>query len=74
MVLWDTEDNLWLLTPKEFDQLPNNIELESIAGEKVIKGVDYIDNDTRGNYLAYGIRNPHEHALKHLFLTFLLKT
>lgn len=44
-----------LLTPKEFAALPDGTVLVSIMGERVVKGRDAIDDDTRGGYLAYGL-------------------
>jgi hypothetical protein len=70
------EDNgsgrLYLFTEAEFNKLPDGIVLESIMGDKVIKGKDYIDLDQRFGYLAYGVRDPWNHPEKHLFLIFVL--
>jgi hypothetical protein len=73
MVLWEKGSNLYLLTPSEFNQLPDGIELESITGTKKIKGVDNIDLDTRWGYTAYGVVDPWNHSHKNLFLLFTLK-
>ncbi len=43
-----------LLTPEELNRLPDGIMLISICGEEIIKGVNYIDDDTRAGYLAFG--------------------
>lgn len=51
---WDEEKTLWLVTPQEFARLPDGMELTAIDGEKVIKGKDYIDDDTRCGHMAYG--------------------
>jgi len=48
------DENLWLITPEQFENLPDGTELISINGDKVVKGEDYIDQDTRGGYLAFG--------------------
>ena len=72
MQLWDEETGLYLFTEKEYNQLPDGIELESISGKIRVKGVDPIDMDTRWGILAVGIRNPFEHELKDLFLLFTL--
>jgi hypothetical protein len=72
MILWDQETGLYLFNEKEFNQLPDGIELESIGGKVKIKGQDTIDNDTRFGYLAFGVRNPFEHEHKDLFLLFVL--
>ena len=53
---WDEEKTLWLLTPEEFEQLPDGTELTDIFGESAIKGQDYIDQDTRFGHLAYGLK------------------
>ena len=70
---WNEE--LWLFTPEEYEQLPDGIELYSImAGDKpVVKGVDTIDMDTRFGHIAYGVNDPWNHELKDLFLVFKLK-
>jgi len=70
MKQWNTE--LWLFTPEEFHKLPDGIELVSINGNKAIKGKDYIDQDTRFGYLAYGVMFPWDHELKDTFLIFSL--
>ena len=51
-----TEKNIELITPKEFDELPDGTELYSITGRRVIKGVDEINQDTRNGCLAYGLK------------------
>jgi len=73
MMLWSNETKLYLLTPSEFVQLPDGFVLESILEETVVKGKDYIDDDLRGGYLAYGIRDPHNHPNRDDILLFLLK-
>ena len=72
MILWDDETRLYLFNEKEFEQLPDGIELESISGKAKIKGQDTIDMDTRFGYLAVGVRNPFEHEHRDLFLLFTL--
>ncbi len=49
------DDPLWLLTPAEFGWLPDGTTLICIDGHRVVKGVDSIDQDTRGGYLAFGL-------------------
>ncbi len=44
-----------LLSVEEFTRLPDGTRVVSIFGEEKIKGRDYIDNDTRGGRLAYGL-------------------
>ena len=75
MTPWSKEENpvLWLLTPEEFSQIPNETVMDCIDGTTVIKGKDYIDNDTRGGHLAFGIRGIENHPLRNLLQTFLLK-
>lgn len=51
---WDG-NGLYLIPLKDWPNWPNGVELTSILGEKVIKGKDYIDEDTRGGLLAFGI-------------------
>lgn len=64
---WDK--NLWLLTPDEFNDLPDGTILIAIDGEQVVKGESHIDMDIRAGYLAYGF-NLATAPLKwkHLFL------
>lgn len=73
MVKWD--DELYIFTLEEYEQLPNGIELYSITGESKIKGKDFIfiDGDIRFGHMAYGVKNPWSHELKDLFLIFKLK-
>lgn len=70
MAPWD--DKLYLLTPEEFQQLPDGIELTCIDDTKAIKGIDAIDQDIRFGHLAYGVNDPWNHPLKDLFLIFKL--
>jgi hypothetical protein len=46
--------NVDLIQPDHFDHLPKGTVLTSFNGARKAKGVDYIDNDTRGGFLAYG--------------------
>ena len=58
MMVWERpihEENLWLLTKEEFDEVPNGTVLISINEKPVVKGKDYIDDDTRLGVLAYGL-------------------
>jgi hypothetical protein len=57
-------ENIWelpngksvaLLTPEQLKDIQDGTELVSIGGRRVVVGKDYIDNDTRFGYLAYGI-------------------
>ena len=50
---WNEE--LWLLTINEYNELPDNTQLKCIDNEIVIKGKDYIDLDTRFGVIAYGL-------------------
>ncbi len=67
---WDEE--LWLFTPEEFEQVPEGTVLECINGKSHTIGKDYIDMDTRYGYIAYGVRNPLQHELAPLFMQFVL--
>ena len=71
MTPWDQE--LYLFTPEEYEQLPDGIELTCIDGDTVVKGKDYIDMDTRFGHTAFGVKDPWNHPLKDLFLVFKLK-
>ena len=51
-----TEKNIRLISPEEFDSLPDGTELYSITGRKVVKGVDEVPQDTRNGSLAYGLK------------------
>jgi hypothetical protein len=75
MQLWSKDSGLYLFTVEEFNQLPDGIALESISGatKYYIKGKDKVDLDTRFGYLAFGVKDPWNHELKNLFLTFVLK-
>ena len=45
-----------LLTPEEFERVPDGVTFYSIFGDPLIKGTDdYFDDDTRGGHLPYGI-------------------
>jgi hypothetical protein len=73
MIRWSEETNLYLFTIDEFNQLPDGIELESIMGDKAVKGKDYIDTDTRSGYIAFGVRDPINHLEAELFTKFKLQ-
>jgi len=74
MIKWDEEQDLYLLTPEEFEQLPEGVALTSIIGDVRVKGIDFIDLGVQiFGHMAYGIKNPWQHDLKHLFLIFKLK-
>lgn len=53
MASWDGK--LYLIALRDWNNWPNGVELTSILGDTKIKGKDYIDEDTRGGLLAYGI-------------------
>lgn len=73
MQIFNRNTNHWLLTMAELEKLPDGTELHSITNKPVIKGVDYIDDDTRGGYLAYGPKDPFvSHPQKDWFLLFAL--
>lgn len=46
--------HIHLLTTAEFLALDKGTILYAITGERVVVGVDYVDADTRGGYVAYG--------------------
>lgn len=69
---WD--EDLYLFTPDEFNQLPDGIKLTCIDGDTVVKGKDKIDQDVRFGHLAFGVMDPWTHPLKDLFLLFKLKS
>ena len=71
MIYWDS--NLYLLTPSELAELPDGIQLTSIHDGCYIKGVDYIDGDTRGGYLAYGVTLPFDEKYKNILDNMLLR-
>lgn len=55
---WELDDGrvVRLITKSELDALPDGTEvIRCIDGEKLIKGKDYLDNDTRFGYLAFGL-------------------
>ena len=52
MIKWD--ENLWLLTEAELDELSDGTRLLSINGQIEIKNPD-LDRDTRFGILAYGL-------------------
>lgn len=52
MIKWD--ENLWLLTEEELDELPDGTRLLSINNQIEIKNPD-LDRDTRFGVLAYGL-------------------
>lgn len=45
---------LQLITEAQLSQLPTGTKLTSISGNEVIKGIDHIDNDNRGGFIAFG--------------------
>lgn len=52
MAAWD--DGLWLIPLWMFNYIADGEEFVSIDGERVVKGVDHIDFDTRSGLIAYG--------------------
>lgn len=52
---WDDRpDRLWLLTPDEFERVPDGATLTCISGKTAVKGTDHIDQDTRFGCIAWG--------------------
>ena len=75
MTPWDSKTpRLWLLTPKELEQIPDGAVLESIGGNTVTKGIDYIDDDVRFGHLAFGLRGIAEQPeeIRNILQTFIL--
>ena len=56
---WDEDHKLLLLTPEEFAVLPDGEVLTCIDDTTAIKGVDEIDDDTRGGHIPYGVTGNH---------------
>lgn len=54
---WTLSDGrvIELVTPEEFAVLADGTALVSILSQEVVKGVDYIDDDTRAGFLAFGL-------------------
>lgn len=73
MMRFEKNNDLYLLSLEEYEQVPDGLELESINGTKLVKGHDDIDLDTRFNHIAYGVRDIENHPQRNLLLTFLLK-
>lgn len=46
-----------LLRPEDLKDLQKGSILYDIFGDRHVIGIDIIDNDTRGGYLAYGTLN-----------------
>jgi hypothetical protein len=55
--LWGLEDGrvIDLIAANDLDAVPDGTPLLSIMGKPAVKGVDKIDTDTRGGFLAYGV-------------------
>lgn len=53
---WELPDGrmIDLITPSEFHTIEVGAVLTSIRGEEVVKGIDYIDQDVRAGFLAFG--------------------
>lgn len=66
------DNSLWLITPAEYEKLPDGIELEAINKKTKVKGKDVIDQDVRFGHLAWGIRNPFNGKYKDELLLILL--
>jgi len=45
---------LYPITSDQLESLPDGTKLTDSNGKEVIKGVDYIDDDERDGYIAYG--------------------
>jgi len=53
------KEKVWLITPEQFQQLPDGTELTNIFGGKKVKGQEEVDQNTKFGYLAFGFP---EHA------------
>lgn len=52
----DGKRKVLLLCPlSDYPNVPSGTAMYSITGEKKVKGTDYIDDDTRGGCMAFGI-------------------
>jgi len=51
---WEEESELYLIPLWAFDLIPDGTVLESISGERAIKGKDEIDLDVRIGCIAWG--------------------
>ncbi len=74
MQKWD--DELWLLTPEEYNLLKPGTRLQCIDDTFATVGNDVIDHDTRFGCIAFGLTKElvQEQGLEHDFLLFLLKS
>jgi hypothetical protein len=57
VVPWRVSYVIELQTPDQIAALPDGTVLRSISGEVVVKGRDYIDDDTRAGRTAYGLQD-----------------
>lgn len=56
---WDEDHKLLLITAEQLAEMPDGEALTCIDDTVAIKGVDEIDDDTRGGHLAYGVVGNH---------------
>lgn len=56
---WDDDHYLCLITPEEFADLPEGAVVTCIDYTTAVKGLEEIDDDTRGGHLAYGVTGDH---------------
>ena len=61
---WDADHKLCLLTLQEYNDRPDGTLLECIDGEQLVKGQGYVDDDTRGGHLAWGVIGEHPLRLR----------
>lgn len=52
---WSEASGLYLCPLAQFNDVPDGVAFHSISGSVAVKGRDYIDDDTRGGMLAFGI-------------------
>lgn len=72
MQRWSEEAKLYLLSQRQFEQVPDGTVLTCIDSEQVTKGQDTIDMDTRFGRIAYGFVDPFNTLDKDLLTMLLL--
>lgn len=79
MKLWSDghpNEQLWLLTEEEYNELPDGTALLSIMNKVTVKGRDKIGMDTRAGVIAYGLnlRMAESQGLRDKFIVWLLQS
>ncbi len=57
----NTSHDIYLITPEEFELLPNGTALVDQYLKEYVKGKDYIDTDERCGLMAFGFRTHEEY-------------